>query len=579
MIALAPVAEASPQASLDIKVDHVVQIRDGGLIIVNDTAKLSAKPGQSAELLNYTLGFPYDLHSSLDYAFAYETLRPSSRMKLELDAGMGIIGFYGVNVIFPQVVSLSDGEQYEFTVVFVFSGRISIRTLQVGEETRDTFNATFPAYPSLSQNASEVNLTIVLPTGLNYTASSYENDGANFTRTIADNRQYFSYLKANLTGLYNRAGWFSFEGTSGQLEVLEVSEVERDIKYLGLQQIAASDSYRMMSKSGKLVMTEIKLPKEAFDVSAYSEFGPLPTSNLKVEQESTFTNVTITFSVPYEKDKEAQFLVRYQLPWESYTHTETWSSFNSSLTLFEASDWTVRELTTSVSLPEGSTLITLSSFPNSLQRSAFDTSFSFVFANVTLFQDMAFSFGFERSVLWESFRPTLWMGCAVIVVGAIVGAWRTYKPPVVPIPTAISRVRVEDLKKFVDSYDEKRRYQREVVSLETQARKGKIPRRRYKVRRMSIESRLASLSRDLTTLREKIRMAGPRYADMMRQLEVAETELQGVEADISRTEVRYRRGEISAAAYHNLLESSYRRRDRAQTTVDGVLLRLKEEIS
>ncbi len=62
-------------------------------------------------------------------------------------------------------------------------------------------------------------------------------------------------------------------------------------------------------------------------------------------------------------------------------------------------------------------------------------------------------------------------------------------------------------------------------------------------------------------------------------LEIAETELQGAEAEIDRAEVRYRRGDLSAEAYHNVLETSYRRRDRAQTTIDGVLLRLREEIA
>jgi len=79
-------------------------------------------------------------------------------------------------------------------------------------------------------------------------------------------------------------------------------------------------------------------------------------------------------------------------------------------------------------------------------------------------------------------------------------------------------------------------------------------------------------------LREKIRGVGPRYAEMMRQIEVAETELKGAEADIRRAEVSYRRGELSAAAYRQLLEGAYRRRDRAKTNIDGALLRLREEI-
>jgi chromosome segregation ATPase len=170
------------------------------------------------------------------------------------------------------------------------------------------------------------------------------------------------------------------------------------------------------------------------------------------------------------------------------------------------------------------------------------------------------------------------MGFFVLIVGVIIGAWRLVQPAAAPVPTAMISIRPEELRSFVDQYDEKRHLQRNLEALETQAKKGKIPRRRYKVRKMTFESRLSALSRDLKTLEEKIRAAGPRYADLMHQLEVAETALEGVEADINRTEIRYRRGELSPTVYNKHLEDAYRRRDRARTTIDGVLLRLKEEI-
>ncbi len=570
-VTLAPAAKASStQTSLDVEVDHVVQIKDGGLVIINDTVKLLTKSGESVMRQNYTLGFPYAYQSNLDFAFAYETKNPNSSLKLELNAGMGKIGFYGVNVVFPQAVNISNDKPYQFTVVFVFSNRISFRSL----EQTILYNASFPAYPSLTQSASKANLTIVFPVGLNYTSSSYKQEGLNFTRTVTGSKQYFKYdVKNNLTEFSDQTGWFAFLKSASALRILEVNEVRRGIEFSGLEKIVVSDSYRMVSKADKLAQIEIKLPKGAFDVSEYDEFGSL-----------SFTNVTLTFATPFDEGEEARFLVRYQLPWKNHTSTESWSVFRVSLTLFENVDWTIRKLTTTITLPEGATLTSspVSAGLNSVQNSAFQSSLTFVFQNATPFQKeiaTPFNFKYGRVVFWESFRPTLWMGFLVMVIGAIVGAWRVYRPPTAPVPTAIIRIRAEELRSFVDSYDEKRRYQREIESLEAQAKKGKIPRRLYKVRRVSAENRLTSLSRDLSALTEKIHRAGPRYADLMRQLEVAETELQGVEADISRTEVRYRRGEISAAAYHKLLEDSYRRRDRSKTTIDGVLLRLREEIS
>jgi len=555
----------------DVRVDHTVQIRNSGLLIINDTVRLSTKPGETVELTNYTLGFPYGYRSNLDYAFAHETLDPNSRLKLELDASMGKIGFYGVNVVFPQPVSLSDGALYEFTVVFVFSNSIT--------PTETVYNASFPAYPSLQQSASEANLTIVLPISLNYTQSSFQNEGINFTKTVTGSDQYFNYVKSNLTEFSEQQGWFLIDKGADALDLLEVKEINRNIEFLGLQQMTVSDSYRIVSKGKTLEKINLRLPKGAYDVSAFDEFGLIPADKLNIVPGSEHTNVVITFVSPYDEGKEALFTVHYQLPWNNYVNTEGWSDFHVSLLLFEDFDWTIRKLNITIALPEGAAL-TSSALPadlNSIQDSTFSSSLMLVFQNATPFQSLPFDFHYGRVFFWESFRPTLWMGFIVIVTGVIVGAWRFARPTVAPLPTAIIGIRAEELRKFVDLYDEKRHLQREIESLEVQARKGKIPRRRYKVRKMSIESRLASLSRDLKALEQKVRMAGPRYSDLMHQMEVAETALEGVEADINRTEIRYRRGEISPAAYNKLLEDAYRRRDRAKTTIDGVLLRLREE--
>jgi len=575
-MALTPSATASPTpASFDVKVDHIVQIRNGGLITINDTIRLSPKPGETALLSNYTLGMPFGYQYNLDYTFAYETSNPNSKLRLELDASMGRIGFYGVNVIFPQATNLTAQGQYEFTLIFVFSNSVSFSPIV------ETYNASFPAYPSLTQNASQANLAIIFPTGFNYTASSFESQGANFIRTIRGSQQYFNYTKGFLNEFSDQAGWFAFAKSQTALELLEVKEVNREIT-LGGEQIAVSNSYRLVSKAEALNQIKIRLLKGASAISAHSDYGDIAPENLKIETGGASTNVTITFVIPFEAGVEARFSVQYQLPWKDYVSTQSWSDFRVSLTLFDNPDWTIRKVTAVVFLPEGATPLSspASAKLESVQNAAFTSSLIFGFQNATPFNDLSLTFRYQRLVFWDSFRPTVWMGAVVIIVSAVVAAFQVSKPTVrAPLPTAIIGARAEDLKSFVDWYDEKRRLTRELEVLEEQARKGKIPRRRYKVRKMTIDSRLTSLSRDLAALREKIRMAGPRYADLMRQLEVAETELQGAGAEIDRAEIRYRRGELSAQAYNNVLETAYRRRDRARTTVDGVLLRLREEIS
>jgi chromosome segregation ATPase len=138
------------------------------------------------------------------------------------------------------------------------------------------------------------------------------------------------------------------------------------------------------------------------------------------------------------------------------------------------------------------------------------------------------------------------------------------------------RFRSEDVRSFVDAYEEKMKIISEIESLKIRARKGKIPRRRYRVRRKTLETRLNTLFRNLSELKEKISAAGGSYRDLMRRLEVAETEINEIKANITSIEARHRRGELSLGAYRKLLGDYERRREEAETTINGILIRLRE---
>jgi len=581
-ISLTPSSKSSPEtAPFDVKIVHFVDVRESGLLVMNDTVTLSTATGESLEpVQSFALGFPFSYRTNLVHAFAHEEGNQSLRLGLELNTGTGRIGFYGVTVNFEPAVDISNGNSYQFSVVFVFDGSVALSVFPIEDTTVTSYNASFPAYPSLQYDAQEIDVKVAIPASLEYTQSSYGKEGINLTRTTEGSRDIHSFIKRNLTAFSDQSAWIYASRTGGSPQFLDFQEVERQIEILGDQQIAVSDSYKVLNKVGELNRINLRLPKEALAVLAYEELGPIQESNLATEQSGEYTNITLTFTATYEENEEIHFSLHYKLPWEDHVTKQGFDGFLVSLSLLENPDQAIRKLTVTVALPEGAVLGSSSKGPsrNSLQNAAFSTSFTYAFENATPFHDMSVSFAYQRHVFWESFRPTVWVGTFVFAVGALIGAWRTYRPPVAaPLPTAVTAVRTDDLKGFVSNYDEKRRLLKEAAALEAAARKGKMPRRQYKVRKMTIDGRMSSVSRELVALRDKLRVASPRYAELMRQLEVAETELQAAEAEIDRAEVRYRRGDLSPQAYHNVLETAYRRRDRAQTTTDGVLLRLREE--
>ncbi len=553
--------EATSSVSINVQVDHRIEVQEGGSVVIKDTLSLSTSPEEGMGLLqNFSIGFPFKYSSNLDYCFAYDTANPKARLSLVSNVGLGRIGFYGVNVIFDPAVDISNGGSYNFTVVFVFSNLISA-------ESEDTFNLDFPMYPSLPEKSSVCNVTVVLPVEASYEASSH-----NFTKTTSGSYQILKHTKAPLEAFIEDFAWLRF--THSDFPLIENEEVRQEIILDEVGESHLSDSYRIVNRGiKKLSAMSLGLPRGAYQVSAWDTFGSLSVS-VEEKNVTTYTNVTVTLREPLNLGNRGEFTVKYLLPRETYIVQEDWRSFNLSFTMLERFYWTVRKLTVSLILPEGAECVHVQGVnPTIVQKETFQEKVVFTIFNATPLHNLQFSVAYTYLVFWASFRPTLWIGLIVAAIGAVVLVRRPLKPPVPIIP-----ISTDVLRRFVDAYEEKARLLRELETMKRQARRGKIPRHRYKVRRRTLESRLSTLSRDLTDLRKKMRSAGAKYAEMMGRIEAAETELEGVEADTRRIEIRYRRRELSSEAYHRLFEEYHRRRERAKTTIEGLLLRLREEI-
>jgi len=540
---------ATPSVDLQvIEVNHALEVREGGLVVISDTIMLSAKGGDVISLKNFSMGFPFQFGSNLDYSFAYETSNPDIQHTVIVDVGLGRIGFYGIKVIFSNPVEVSESDSYEFTVTFVFSNLVS-------QQSETLFNITsFPIYPSLVKNAATCNVIVTLPDNVEYQSSSHVFGSA------------LNHTRSPLKNFTRESAWMLF--SSDDFTLIEVNKVERQLMPDQWGNLFLADLYQVINKGTVALSTlEIQLPQGAYSYSARDASGDLSWS-------PTENSIIVVLRNVLNENEKATFTVAYQLPRESYIEKHGWNDFELTLNSFEPFNWVVRRLTVAVILPEGADFQSSSMSPDSVQKSAFQETVTFVFINATPFHDLNFDLTYRQLVFWASFRPTLWIGVLAAVVAAIALFWRAPKVPRVPtIP-----VPPKDIRRFVDIYEKKTRRLRELESIEKQALKGKISRRQYKVRKRALENRISVTSRNLASLREKLSAAGQKYGDMMRQVEVAETRLMGAETDIRRLETRYRNGEISKEAYRRLLNEYNGRRDGARTTIDGVLLRLREEI-
>jgi len=347
---------------------------------------------------------------------------------------------------------------------------------------------------------------------------------------------------------------------------MEINKVERQIFLDEIGSIYVANSYRITINGFKTDTVELGYPDGAYDFAVRDEMGTL---------EFTAENGTIkiTLRQAVEAGETETLYTFYRIPWEKCLTHQDGINYSLDFTFYEEFNSTIGELTVSVALPKGAQFQSSTPIaPDSIEKNNNQETLKYSFSNVNPSDNLNFSISYKYLIIWTSFYPTVWMGILAVAAAAALILWKAPKPPA----AAVIQVPTTEIKSFVESYEEKLRIREDLAALEERVRKGKIPRRRYKVRRKMLEARLSTLSRMLSSLGDKIRSAGPTYANLLRQIEVAETSLEGAERELQRVEARYRRGEISKGAYGKLVEEYRNRIEEAEATIDGVLLRLRE---
>jgi hypothetical protein len=534
-------------------VNHEIEVLYNGYIFINDTIQIT---GQAYD--GFLMGFPYKYGSHILRCVAYNS---SDTFPVTLNVPLeNHVGFYWAEIDFPPVTP------QVFTVGFVLSSNLL---------TQDASNTTFytldfPEYPSLTETVTVCNVSISLPKGATYLSGT-----VNVLNYSKENLAEFTYSPANVT----------FSLTDTDMQLFDVKELKSEVSVSGTGEMEGSDSYYITSNSAASISSiEIFLPPNASDASAQDQFGR--TMSQPAVTDAKTNRCMITFASALESYRSMRFTVKYKLP-SNYTTPIVTNNFNVAFPLFRNVNYYIEWASVTIVLPEGARI---SSFETTLNGSAYNVVRGVFQETLTvnrcgisylenfLPSESVLQIVYEYNPLWLSFRSTLWMWALAIVGCTIAVVWKRPKAPVgVAVPMAAMRLRPEYVKSFIDAYEEKKKIMFDLESLENRVRKGKIPRRRYKVQRTTLETRLNTLSRNLTELKEKMRATGGHYLELMQQLEIAETEINEVEANIKSIEARHSRGELSLEAHRKLLTDYQRRKERANTTINGILLRLREE--
>ncbi len=538
-------------------VNHQIQILYSGHEVLTDTITLT---GQNPT--TFLMGFPYKYGNHLVKAVAFDQ---AGSLPINLGVQLGNqSGFYGAEITLPS------GEGEVFTIIFILSPDIVIKAA-------DTLALDFPAYPSFPQKASRCDATLVLPANSSDVTISKPDGDLNAT----------NYSKENLAAFTNEPAVATITLPPNEIQQIDVASLTRSVTVSSAGEIAVSDTLRIKNNSPQAITSlQVDLPTDATNMVAQDDFGRyLVTTTLSGTGLVSQTTLTLLSSISL--GETSSVTLHYSLP---STPSQGTTRFDFSLDLFPVSSYYVDEATVTVLPPEGAHFIApqLTSLEPSVSvnRDLFQETLQIQRTGVSyLDREVPFATSlqvtFDYNVLWLSLRPTMSVWAITIVGSVLLVIWRRPKgagTKKAVVPRLSAGLGPDNVRAFTEAYEERKRITRELRVLHARAQKGKIPRNYYKSQRKTLETRVEALSKDINQLKGTFRAAGGVYGDLMRQLDSAENDLAKARVKVREAEAKHRTADLSIEDYKKALAEYQQQKEKFELQIDGILLRLREEI-
>ena len=501
------------------------------------------------------LGVPSSLTSKLR---STEAIDPQSNQLLRISplklASLPSGGNYSaMDVAFPSAKTGT----YTFNVTSVYSDLLNFNS------TGSSFVFSFEPFPLMDSNYNVTSASLSVKTGDWPSPKVSLVSGTFASATFMSQAIPLNAFNTTIAKMT-----FSSSGTSQNL--FDVT-ANRTITLAQTGSIQVTDFYNMTNKGHDLVSLTLPLPKNVQTATAIDIIGQVGTLTAATATDGTNTVTFIPRSgtQALKAGRSASVRINYALPTQSYLTTNGLGRFELSFRLFDNVKFFEASLQMKIVTPTGFRL-------DSFNGPTFTSSGNQILvqvSTVTPLSKLAFTMDYQLDPFWASLAALSWAGLAVGSIAAVVlavGATST-------AGVAVSGAPSELIGRFVELYDEKSAMRLEAEKMDEDLSRGALNRHEFKRRKRAVDLRIAELDRTLAPVKDQLSKANPRYQDMIKRLERAEADIQVVRTTSADLKNQYRSGRIARELYESLISDLAKRKEKAQQTMDTIVINLREE--
>jgi hypothetical protein len=543
--------DAQPKLTIDIR--RIAAVGLWGDVHLGDTFTVYNNGTQSVSSLD--IGFSRIYRNNV-YAVK---ARDKQGTNLALDTVVNQTGeIYWMRVHFGEALGFN--KTYVFTLEWVLGHVITL--------VASGFEFNFTAAPILTQDVRVANVTFIaapasafhLPSGSPYTSITLGGQPALF-------RQYKPW-KA-----YSEESFIAPYSTVSQY-ILYVPSAQRDITLHSTGSLSVRDTYNTHNIGIVISTVTVTLPEGASNVMAYDLVGALWTS-----PQNPAAPYQVQISPRYGNGIAGNFTftLTYDLPQSKYIKQLSWrGTYNLTFALLNNKDDLLFDsATVKIITPSGVSINDVKTLPQSPLSNPIQydpTNREFALRGVTGLNNVTVGLALTYSPLWSGFGALPWLAGLEFAIVAFALALRIRRGPELAVP-----VPVEKLREFVGLYDERLALTRELVVMEEEVARGGLVKHEFRRRTKVMELRLDEINKSLMEVKAEVRVISSHYDELIRKIDRAEAEIEVSRNSMNQVRSQYRAGKTTRETYDSMLNDITKRIDRAEETVETILITLREE--
>ncbi|TMI43788.1 hypothetical protein E6H19_08750 [Candidatus Bathyarchaeota archaeon] len=535
-------------SSCTVTVSRSITTNNWGVSFVSDQFSLTTG---SSPVSQITLGIASSLSSKLRFTEAVDYQSNQLRISpLKLASLLSGGNYSAMDIAFPSAKTGT----YSFNLTSVYSDLLNFNS------TSNNFVFAFEPFPLIDDNYNVTSATLSVKTGDWQSPKVSSVDGTFASAT-------FSSQAIPLKPFNTTVATMTFSSSISQ-SIFGVT-ANRTITLAQTGSIQVTDFYNMTNKGHDLSSLTLPLPQNVQTATARDIIGTVSTLTAATATDGTNT---VTFFPRFGTVKagaSSSVRISYALPSQSFLASTGLGRFELSFHLFDNVKFSEPTLQMKIVAPMG---FRLESFSGQTFTSSGNQILVQV-AEVTPMSNLSFTMDYQLDPFWASLSALSWAGLAVGSIAAVVLAVSATSTAGV----AVSGAPSELIGRFVELYDEKSAMRLEAEKMDEDLSRGALNRHEFKRRRRVIDLRVAELDRTLAPVKDQLSKSNPRYQDMIKRLERAEADIQVVRTTSADLRNQYRSGRIARELYESLISDLAKRKEKAQQTMDTIVINLREE--